>query len=305
MRVALSGASGFIGSALQRRWQGTDVDVQALPRLDLAEPFDLRPALQGAEVLVHAAARAHVLRERCADPLARFRAVNVQGSVRLVEQAAAVGVRRFVLLSSIGVLGQDTTARGPFQEEDRPNPQEPYAHSKWEAEQALTELAASRGMELVIVRPPLVCGPGAPGNLLRLLRLVDRGWPLPLASLQRRRSFLSLENLCDLLQLCLSHPQAPGPPLLAADAASLTLPEVLRALASGLNRPLRLLPLPPVLLGAAAAVAGRGTAWRRLSDALEVDASATERRLGWRPRGLTSAALQAMARAYSDRESGR
>lgn len=302
MRVALSGAGGFIGSALQRRWQGTAVDLQALPRLDLAEPFDLRPALQGAEVLVHAAARAHVLRERCADPLARFRAVNVQGSVRLVEQAAAVGVSRVVLLSSIGVLGQATTGRAPFGEHDRADPREPYAVSKWEAEQALTALAGQRGLELVIVRPPLVCGPGAPGNLLRLLRLVDRGWPLPLASLRRRRSFLALENLCDLLQLCLSHPQAPGPPLLAADATSLTLPELLRALASGLQRPLRLLPLPPVLLGAAAAVAGHGPAWRRLSDALEVDASATERRLGWRPRCSTSAALEAMGRAYRGRE---
>lgn len=305
MRVALSGANGFIGSALERRWRATNIALQALPRFDLAQPFDHRPALEGAEVLVHAAARAHVLRERCADPLARFRAVNVQGSVRLVEQAAAAGVRRVVLLSSIGVLGQATTGRAPFGEHDRADPREPYAVSKWEAEQALTALAGQRGIELVIVRPPLVCGPGAPGNLLRLLRLVDRGWPLPLASVRSRRSFLALDNLCELLELCLSHSQAPGPPLLAADAASLTLPEVLRALASGLNRPLRLLPLPPVLLGTAAAVAGRGAAVRRLSDALEVDASATKRRLGWRPRCTTSAALQAMAQAYSGREPGR
>lgn len=298
MRVALTGSRGFIGSFLLQRWAQEGLDLLPLTRaeLDLAAPFDAECYLQGVDVVVHTAGRAHVLHEMAADPLAEFRAVNVAGTERLAKQAARAGVRRFVLLSTIGVLGSQTNTRGPFAAVDHPAPRGPYAVSKWEAEQAAMAVAAAMGMELVVVRPPLVVGPGAKGNLQRLVRLLQLGVPLPLAALRNRRSFVGLTNLAALLRSCLDHPAAAGSCWLAADPEPVSTAQLICWIAAGLGRRARLWPLPPAWLAAAGWAVGRADAVRRLMDSLEVDASATGRCLSWEASCSLAAEVQAMAR---------
>lgn len=301
MRVALTGSTGFIGRNLLQSWRLEGLDVRPLPRaqLELAMPFDASSVLQGMDVVVHTAGRAHVLRERASNPLAAFRAVNAAASERLAWQAAQAGVRRFVLLSSIGVLGTHTNGRGPFTAADQSDPQEPYAVSKWEAEQAAAAVAAATGMELVVVRPPLVVGPGAKGNLRRLLqlaRLMQGGLPLPLAAVRNRRSFVGLTNLTALLRLCLDHPAAAGACLLAADPEPVSTPQLLVWMAQGLGCRARLWPLPPPLLQAGALLLGQGAAMRRLLDSLLVDGADTRSRLGWQPCCSMASEVMAMVR---------
>jgi nucleoside-diphosphate-sugar epimerase len=296
-RLLVTGAGGFVGRAVVRCAvaQGSGVvaatraprsdwptGVQALPGLELRSDTEWRGALDGMSAVVHCAARVHVLHDAVADPLAAFREVNTAGTLALARQAAAAGVRRFVFVSSIGVNGAETTDR-PFGADDAAAPHSPYAVSKHEAELGLQAVAAGTGMEVVIVRPPLVYGPGAPGNFAQLLRALHRGLPLPLGATGNRRSFVALDNLVDLLLTCVDHPAAANQTLLVSDAEDLSTTDLLRRTALALGRPARLLPLPGVLLRTAAELLGKRELGQRLFGSLQVDISKTRELLGWNP----------------------
>jgi nucleoside-diphosphate-sugar epimerase len=244
------------------------------------------------------------MREKSADPLAEFRRVNAAGTRRLAESAAQAGVRRFVYVSSIKVNGERTGNR-PFTEADPPGPEDAYAQSKYEAEMALREIAARTGMEVVIVRPPLVYGPGVKGNFRTLLRVVRMGLPLPLASCDNRRSLVGLSNLADLLALCVTHPAAAGETFLAADGEDLSTPELLRRTGRALGRPARLFPVPPALLRAGARMFGRAGAGERLCGSLQVDISRARRILGWNPPSTVDEELARTAQWYQQHCTGR
>jgi UDP-glucose 4-epimerase len=238
-------------------------------------------AVDGCDAVVHLAARVHVMRDSAADPLAAFRAVNVDGTLNLARQAAAAGVKRFVFLSSIKVNGEGSEV--PYLESDSPAPLDPYAISKWEAEQGLREIAAQTGMEVVILRPPLVYGPGVKANFARLIRAVERGWPLPLGAIDNRRSLLFLGNLVDAIRLCLEHPAAANRTYLLSDGEDVSSAELVRRLAKAMGKPARLLPVPAWAFGLAGRLLGRRQEVARLLGSLTVDSSAIRRELGWVP----------------------
>lgn len=253
-------------------------------------------AVDGIDVVVHLAARVHVMRERAVDPTAEFRRVNVAGTERLAEAAARAGVRRLVYVSSIKVNGE-RTGDAPFRPDDRPAPEDAYGRSKWEAERALRAVATATGLEAVVVRPPLVHGPEVRGNLLRLLALLDRGLPLPLGAVRNRRSLVGVDNLADFLARATTHPAAAGRTFLVGDPDDLSTPELLRQLSAGLGRPARLLPLPVRLLRLSARAAGQIDALSRLVESLEVDSSST-RLLDWVTPVSTADGLARMAAWY-------
>lgn len=296
MTILVTGANGFVGRELCRQLGQVGVHARASLRTpadsasgvetvvtgDLSAHTDWTHALTGVDAVVHLAARVHVMHEGRHDPLAAFRRVNVDGTRQLAQQAVKAGVQRFVYASSIKVNGESTTGT-PFRADDAPQPGDAYAQSKLEAELALQEIARGTGMEIVIVRPPLVYGPGVKGNFLSMMRVLQRGVPLPLASCANRRSFVGLTNLVDLLVQCVLHPAAANETFLAADGEDLSTPELLRRLARALGRKARLLPFPPTMLRVAASIAGRPGFYERLCGSLLVDASKTRELLGWRP----------------------
>ena len=233
---------------------------------------------------MHLAARVHVMAERASNPLVEFRRVNVDGTLNLGRQAAAAGVRRFVFVSSVKVNGESTAADHAFNAADIPAPQDPYAISKMEAEQGLRRIAAETGMEVVIVRPPLVYGPGVKANFAALMRAVQRGVPLPLASVtHNRRSFVALDNLVDLLITCIDHPAAANQTFLVSDGEDLSTTDLLRRLGQAMNKPARLIPVQPSLLQLGANLLGKGDMAQRLLGNLQVDISHTRQTLGWTP----------------------
>ena len=293
-RILVTGAAGFIGQSLVAHLRRGGRDVLPVTR-------DMVARMTDVDAVVHLAARAHVVADKATDPLEEFRRVNVMETERLADAAVRGGVRRFVLVSSIGVLGNDSDGRA-FTAADPPHPSEPYAVSKWEAEQRLLERVAGTAIEAVIVRPPLVYGPGVKGNFLRLLRLVNSGLPLPFAGLEARRSFVGLQNLCGLLEACIDHPAAAGRVLLAADGEDVTLPELLDAIARGLGRPARLFKVPWLLVESFASMAGRREDLARLVGSLRVDASETRQVLGWQPHVRFDAGIREMAEWYLARE---
>jgi nucleoside-diphosphate-sugar epimerase len=313
-KILVTGASGFVGSALCSSLlaQGFAVRaaVRSLGSMSSADSLDVvavgevgahtdwSAALAGVDCVIHCAARAHVMHEIEADALAAYRAVNVAGTQHLAEQAAALGVRRLVFLSSIMVLGIHTNGRGPFFVSDEPAPVEDYAISKWEGEQALWAVSARTGLEVVVVRPPLVYGPGVKGNLLRLTSLVARGLPLPLGAVHNQRSLVGLSNLVDLLRLCAVHPAAAGQMLLVSDGQDLSTPHLIRLMAEGMNRPARLLPVPVALLQAGGSLLGKRGEIDRLVGSLQVDSGYTQAQLGWTPPVSVEDGVREMARWY-------
>ena len=248
----------------------------------LGPDTDWSAALDGVDAVAHLAARVHVMRERAADSLAAFRRTNVEGTLRLARSAAAAGVKKFVFLSSVKVLGE-ATPDGPFTDSSPADPRDPYGVSKREAETGLSEIAAGSGMEVAILRPPLVYGPGVKGNFLSLLRLIERGVPLPLAGLRNRRSLLYLGNLVDAIDLCLSHDAAAGRTFLIRDGEDLSSAELVRRLAAALGRRAPLFSLPEGVLRLAARCIGRRAAAQRLLGSLTVDDGRLRRDLGWSP----------------------
>jgi nucleoside-diphosphate-sugar epimerase len=297
-RVLVTGAEGFVGRELVFAMRDIGMSVRAIVRhhqlpvrlpvetvniRDLRESQDWPKTLTGVDVVVHLAARAHVIVERALNPIDEFRAVNVEPTLRLFKACQAASVRRFVFVSSIGVNGVMTQGT-PFRESDPPNPTEPYAISKWEAECGLRGLATDGRTDLVIVRPSLIYGPGAKGNFLRLLRLVNSGWPLPFGSLTAKRSVLSLASFCDLLIRCVQQKEASGHVLLAADCEPIATRDLIIVVAALMKRPARLVSIPPRLLNMLGLVTGFDAEVNRLTGSLEVDSSAASKLLNWRTR---------------------
>ncbi len=297
----ITGAGGFIGRSLAKSTR-EDVPSLVLCARDLVKIVDFRddhkliaiesigsstnwmPALEGVKVVVHCAARAHVMREQAVDALAAYREVNVQGTLRLAEQAVAAGVRRFVFLSSIGVNGNQNAT--PFTEADAPKPHNAYAVSKLEAENALLALATQTGMEVVIIRPPLVYGPNAPGDFGNLVRWVQRGLPLPLGAVHNQRSLVAIDNLVNLVLLCADRersPQAANQVFVVADGQDVSTTTLLRKVAQAAGCPSRLVPVPARLMHAGATLLGKRAVADRLLGNLQVDASKARTLLGWRP----------------------
>lgn len=250
---------------------------------DISAATDWSGAFAGVAVVVHLAARVHVMWDVVEDPLTAFREVNVAGTRRLAEQAVALGARRMVFVSSVKVNGENTPPGAVFSWNDIPAPQDPYGLSKWEAEQAMWKVAKRTGLEVVVVRPPLVYGPGVKGNFARLLQGVRRGVPLPFGLVENRRSLVGLDNLVDLLIRCVGHPQAAGQTFLVSDGKDLSTPELIRSMARVVGRPARLVPFPPGMMLAAARLLGRAAEVERLIGSLQVDIGHTCQTLDWTP----------------------
>ncbi|MFA7665324.1 MAG: NAD-dependent epimerase/dehydratase family protein [Burkholderiaceae bacterium] len=294
----VTGATGFVGTALVRRLAADGWQLRAVSRANgpvLDATADWREWVAGCDVVVHTAARVHVMREQARDPLAEFRAVNRDGTLALAGQAARAGVRRFVFVSSAKVHGERSLPGRPLRADDPLAPADPYAVSKAEAETGLRALAADTAMRISIVRPPLVYGPGVGGNFATMLRWLERGLPLPLAAVDNRRSLLALDNLVDLLATCAADRAEVDRSLLASDGEDLSTPELLRRMAAQLGRRARLFAMPEPLLRAAAAAVGRRAVAMRLLDSLQLDAEPTRAALGWQPPLSVDAALAAVA----------
>jgi nucleoside-diphosphate-sugar epimerase len=309
--ILLTGATGFIGRSLLRRLLENDsyVPIAAVRSNDIELPpgtqkvtvADITPltdwsgVLSGVDVVIHAAGLAHILKQGSDNSLQEFRRINVDGSLNLASQAAKAGVRRFVFISSIGVAGNESVQ--PFTEQDDPHPETPYAISKLEAEQGLCEIARQTGLEVVTIRPPLVYGPNAPGNFGRLARLTSKGLPLPLAAIENLRSFVSVDNLVDLIACCISHPAAANQIFNVSDGEDLSTPELLRLIGSMSGTPARLISFPVSLLKLAAALIGKRTECQSLCGSLQIDISCAKTLLEWEP---PTSVEEAMRRAFQN-----
>ena len=313
-RVLVTGPSGFVGKVLVQRLladAATQVVAAARyatasgnPRVtcfavgDIGPTTDWAAALERADVVVHLAARVHVMHDRSTDPLAEFRNANVAATLELARQAARAGVRRFIYISSIKVNGEFTLAGRPFRADDRPAPTDPYAVSKHEAESGLRQLTTDTQMQVVVVRPPLVYGPGVSANFRNMMDWLQRGRPLPLGAVDNLRSLVGVDNLCDLITACTRHPDAAGQTFLASDDEDISTPDLLRRLGSALGRPARLLPLPAVLLRAGLTALGQRSVGLRLCSSLQVDVGPTRALLGWKPPLTLDQGLRRTAHAY-------
>lgn len=291
-KILVTGANGFVGKAVCQALslQGHDV-MSAVRRRNCESDFEIgglnartdwAQALTGSNAVIHLAARVHQMHERPADAVAAYRETNVDGTLNLARQAMAAGVSRFVFVSSIKVNGETSGAR-PFSPDDRPAPEDAYGRSKWEAEQGLQALACGTGMEVVIVRPPLVYGPGVRANFLRLMNLVHAGVPLPFGMVKSPRSLVGIDNLVDFLSLCVTHPNAAGKVWMVSDQHDVNIADLIRLIAAAMNKPARLLSVPPALLAGLAGVLGKKGTATRLLDALQVDSTAATKVLDWSP----------------------
>lgn len=309
MKLLITGASGFVGrkladDSLRRgfRVRGalrsggeslSDIEVCAIGRID--GETDWHNALENMDVVIHLAARVHVMQETSADPLAEFRKVNVAGTENLARQAARAGLKRLVYVSSIKVNGEETDGQRSYTEQDTPMPQDPYGISKWEAEQALHCAAAETGLEIVIVRPPLVYGPNVKGNFAQMLKVLAKGIPLPLASVHNQRSLVYVGNLVDALITCATHPAAAGQTYLVSDGEDISTPDLLRQLGAAMGHPARLFPFPSALLEFGGRLIGKSEQVERLLGSLQVDSSKICRELGWQPSTSVADGLKATA----------
>jgi nucleoside-diphosphate-sugar epimerase len=294
-KIAVTGASGFLGSVLLHRLRVQKAFSRALVKAPAALPATetlivgplqsaekLRRPLSGMDTVVHLAGHAHVMVKTRSDPLTAYRSTNVEGTRRLAEAAAEAGVRRFIFISSIKVNGERTEGQ-PFSAFDVPNPEDAYGMSKAEAEQVLTDIGARTGVEVCIIRPPLVYGPGVKGNFARLMKLIERGIPLPFGAVENQRSLVSLDNLCDLIIQCIAHPKAADQTFLISDGEDLSTPELLTRMGEAMRRPARLIPFPLPVLRVAFSLIGRGAEYERLTGSLQVDIEHTRRTLDWSP----------------------
>ena len=313
--VLVTGGSGFLGCAVLQALQlrgvhpltasvrSTNVDL--LPELHLKQVAGLGPdtdwkaCVQGVNTVIHCAARAHVMKDKTVAPLAEYRMVNVAGTLALARQAAEAGVRRFVFISSIKVNGELTLSGRSFLTDDTPAPEDAYAISKLEAERGLMAISRDTGMEIVIIRPPLVYGPGVKGNFAAMIRWIRRGVPLPLGAVHNRRSLVALANLVDFIVLCADRersPRAANEVFLIADGEDVSTTELLRKVARAYGVKPRLLPVPARWMRFAAGLLGKGAVADRLLGSLVVDSSKARDLLGWRPVISMDAQLQKMAR---------
>ncbi len=294
MNLLVTGATGFIGNSLFERLlvessytpvAATRTDnINKSPYVsvgDISADTNWSIALSGIEVVIHAAGRAHISDETHDKSLVEYRRVNTEGTLNLAYQAADKGIRRLVFISSIGVSGE--LSDQPFREQDTPNPVNPYTISKLEAEQGLREIAAETGMEVVIIRPPLVYGSQAPGNFYRLLHMISQSFPMPFGAIHNRRSFVALDNLVDLIVTCIDHPAAANQIFLAADGEDLSTTVLLQKIGKAMGKSTRLIPVPVGLLKLVASMLGKKAVAERLCGSLQVDISKARELLGWEP----------------------
>lgn len=312
--ILITGSSGFVGTALVERLQHKQAysKIYTLNRrfdqqfsnqihqiiADHSEQFFETPIPENIDVIIHLAGRAHILNEQVESPLDVFRQVNVQGSIQLAKQALEKKVKRFIFISSIGVNGA-VTENFPFSETDIPKPHADYAVSKFEAEHALIELFKNTSIELVIIRPPLVYAADAPGNFARLLKLVSMNLPLPFASVNNRRSFVSRENLVDFIECCISHPNAKDELFLVSDTQTISTKQLVTALREGMGKKPNLFYMPNFVMKFAAVCIGKQKLYEQLFSSLEVDSSKAQTLLGWRPPLDITLSLQQVGRAYN------
>lgn len=314
MRVLVTGASGFVGSAVLKHLADQGHEVRGAYRHgvppsptgadgilvgDMGDAQDWRAALAGVSAVVHTAARVHILSDKSSDPLHDFRRVNVKGTADLARQAAVTGVRRFVFLSSVKVNGEFTEAGQPFTADDVPAPEDHYGVSKHEAEQLLRQIAAETGMEVVIIRPPLVYGPGVKANFESMMRWLARGVPLPLAAVnENRRSLVALDNLVDLIVTCLNHPAAANQTFLVSDGEDLSTAQLLKRTGTAMGHPARLFYMPPTLLKLGATVLNKPGIYQRLCGSLQLDIAKTRQLLGWTPPVSVDGGLRRAAEGF-------
>lgn len=316
--LLVTGANGFVGSALcdslfrhghsvRGAVRRNDVILNSkISRVTVGEinsQTDWSAALEGIDVLIHLAARVHVMHETSKDPLEEFRRANVHGTEHLARSAAAHGVKRMVFVSSIKVNGDETSDGTCYTELDVPSPGDSYGISKWEAEQALHRVAQETGLQVVIVRPPLVYGPGVKGNFERILRALIKGMPLPLASVHNLRSMIYVENLVDALRICAIHPAAAGQTYLLSDRDDISTPSLTRQLALAMGKQARLFPFPVQLLRIAGRLLGKSEQIKRLLGSLQVDSGKIRRELDWQPPFTLQEGLQATVDWYKSSKS--
>ena len=315
-KVLVTGSGGFIGRALCTRilaegWQvrGTfrsESDVSRLPEgveafligsIDSDTKWD--DALTGIDTVVHLAARVHVMDDVSSDPLAEYRKVNVEGTKCLAVSSANAGIKRFIFISSIKVNGEGRASA--YSEEDEEAPEDPYGVSKWEAEQELHKISHTTGIELVILRPPLVYGPGVKANFYNLFKIVDRGIPLPFAKIDNLRSFIYLDNLIDAIITCINHPKAEGQTFLVNDREDVSTPELIRKIASALGKPARLFPIPPFLMRLVGNFTGKSATIDRLFGSLTIDSTKIRKELMWKPPYTMEYGLKETAKWYAEK----
>ncbi len=308
-KILVTGATGFVGRTLCAELGKRGIDYAAVVRpgqamahgraVDGIRPdTDWQQALQGIAVVVHLAARVHVMQDTETDPLAAFRTVNVDATLNLARQAAAAGVKRLVFVSSVKVNGEETHGT-PYTAQDIPAPQDPYGRSKHEAEQGLHAIAAQTGLEIVIVRPPLVYGAGVRANFLRLMQVVRLGLPLPFGAVHNARSMVALDNLVDLLILCCSHSRAAGQTFLVSDGDDVSLTRLLRLIGQAMDKRVWLLPIPAGLMQGTATLLGKSAVASRLLGSLQVDIQHTRQTLGWQPIRTVDEAIHQTVAALS------
>lgn len=315
--IVVTGASGFVGqalvtllsakpgtnvSALSRRVKSAEAAIEFVQVGDFATS-DFSRVLAGADCVIHAAARVHVMSEFSTNPILEYRAINVLGTLNLARQAAQQGVKRFIFLSSAKVNGEASPAGKPFTADQVPVPVDPYGLSKMEAEQGLRALAAETGMQVVIIRPVLVYGPGVKANFRSMMNWLAKGVPLPLGAIDNKRSLVALDNLVDLIVTCIDHPAAANQTFLVSDDEDVSTSELLRRMGRALGRPARLLPVPVGLLQGAAALLGKRDVAQRLCGSLQVDISKTRALLNWTPPVSLDAALALTAQDFLEHPS--
>lgn len=310
-KILITGATGFIGRALAAELRGSqNAYVVTASRSvvcaeegtehrvhDLLDPSAI-PHLADIHTIIHTAARVHIMDDSSPDQLAAYRAANVHGTIALAQAAANAGVKRFIYLSSIKVNGEETSPDKPFTAFDVPNPQDPYGVSKWEAEQALREVERSSGLEVVVVRPPLVYGAGVKANFETMMKWLAWGVPLPFGAIDNRRSLVSLQNLLSLLSSCIHNANAGGKTFLVSDGEDLSTTQLLRRLAKALGQKSRLVPVSGRILTAVAALIGSRAVAQRICSSLQVDIKHTCDTLDWAPVWTVDEELRETAIAF-------
>lgn len=295
-KILLTGASGFLGKRIAQYLKNSEskelslvyrknefcVDDKQFCVGDINKTTDFSASLSGQDVVIHTAARVHIMREGSVDPLSQFRMVNVEGTLNLAAQAIEAGVQRFIFLSSIKVNGETTLGQDIFSELDIPNPQDPYALSKYEAERGLLDLANRSDMQLVIIRPPLTYGPGVKGNFAVLIKLILSGLPLPIGLIKNKRSLMALDNLVDLIVTCIDHPNAADQIFLASDGKNVSTLELVKKIATTYNVKTYVFPVPVILMKLIFRLIGKINVADRLFNNLQIDGSKAERLLDWK-----------------------